>query len=60
MHMPDMIFKFCSWNFRLKDDQRSGRPIDVDGDGIKTIIEPDIHITVRKIEIYNTQQIKIT
>ena len=36
-------------DFSLKDEQRSGRPIEVD-DQIKAIIESDRHVTVREIE----------
>ena len=41
--------KFRSGDFSLKDNQRSGRPIDVDDDQIKAIIESDRHISVREI-----------
>ncbi|XP_015432529.1 PREDICTED: histone-lysine N-methyltransferase SETMAR-like [Dufourea novaeangliae] len=41
--------KFRSGDFSLKDDQRSGRPTEVDDDQIKAIIEEDRHITVRGI-----------
>ncbi|XP_015437444.1 PREDICTED: histone-lysine N-methyltransferase SETMAR-like [Dufourea novaeangliae] len=41
--------KFRSGDFSLKDDQRSGRPTEVDDDQIKAIIEEDRHITVREI-----------
>ena len=42
--------KFRSGDFSLKDEQRSGRPKEVDDDQIKTIIESDRHVTVREIE----------
>jgi len=41
--------KFRSGDFSLKDEQRSGRPTEVDDDQIKVIIEEDRHITVREI-----------
>ena len=42
--------KFRSGDFSLKDEQRSGRPNEVDNDQIKAIIELDRHVTVREIE----------
>ena len=42
--------KFRSGNLSLKDEQRSGRPNEVDDDQIKTIIESDRHVTVREIK----------
>ena len=42
--------KFGSRDFSLKDEQRSGRPNEVDEDQIKAIIESDCHINVREIE----------
>ena len=42
--------KFRSGDFSLKDEQRSGRPNEVDDDQIKAIIESDRHLTVREIE----------
>ena len=42
--------KFRSGDFSLKDEQRSGRPNEVDGDQIKAIIESDRHVTVQEIE----------
>ncbi|KAF2900269.1 hypothetical protein ILUMI_05917 [Ignelater luminosus] len=41
--------KFHSGDFSLKDEQRFGRPIEVDDDQIKVIIEKDRHKTVREI-----------
>ncbi|CAK9802842.1 Histone-lysine N-methyltransferase SETMAR [Anthophora quadrimaculata] len=41
--------KFRSGDFSLKDDQRSGRPSEVDDDKMKAIIESNCHITVREI-----------
>ncbi|EFN76009.1 Histone-lysine N-methyltransferase SETMAR, partial [Harpegnathos saltator] len=41
--------KFRSGDFSLKDDQRSGRPSEVDEDKMKAIIESNRHITVREI-----------
>ena len=41
--------KFRSGDFSLKDEQRSGRPTEVDDDQIKILIEDDRHITVRDI-----------
>ncbi|XP_076381130.1 histone-lysine N-methyltransferase SETMAR-like [Megalopta genalis] len=41
--------KFRSEDFSLKDDQRSGRPSEVEDDKIKAIIESNRHITVREI-----------
>ena len=38
--------KFHSGDFSLKDEQRSGRPNEVDDDQIKAIIESDRHVTV--------------
>ena len=42
--------KFRSGDFSLKDEQRSGRPNEVDDDQIKAIIESDHHVTVREIK----------
>ena len=42
--------KFRSGDFSLKDEQRSGRPNEVDDDQIKAIIESERHVTVREIE----------
>ena len=42
--------KFCSGDFSLKHEQRSGRPSEVVDDQIKAIIESDCHVTVREIE----------
>ena len=42
--------KFRSGGFSLKDEERSGRPNEVDDDQIKAIIESDRHVTVREIE----------
>ena len=42
--------KFRSRDFSLKDEQRSGRPNEVDDDQIKAIIESDRHVTVQEIE----------
>lgn len=41
--------KFRSGDFSLKDEQRSGRPDELDDDQIKAIIESDRHVTVREI-----------
>ena len=41
--------KFRSGDFSLKDDQRSGRPVELNEDEIKTIIEADRHVTTREI-----------
>ena len=42
--------KFRSGDFSLKDEQRSGRPNEVDDDQIKAVIESDRHVTVREIK----------
>ena len=42
--------KFRSGDFSLKDEQRSGRPNQVDDDRIKAIIESDRHVTVREFK----------
>ena len=42
--------KFRTGDFLLKDEQRSGRPNEVDDDQIKAIIKSDHHVTVREIE----------
>ena len=42
--------EFCSRDFSFKDEQRSGRPNEVDDDQIKAIIESVHHTTVREIE----------
>ena len=44
------FYKFRSGDFSLKDEQRSGRPNEVDDDQIKAIIKSDRHVTVREIE----------
>ena len=41
--------KFRSGDFSLKDEKRSGRPVEVDDDLIKTIIDSDSHSTTREI-----------
>lgn len=41
--------KFRSGDFSLKDEQRSGRPNEVEDDEIKAIIESDRHATVREL-----------
>ena len=41
--------KFRSGDFSLKDEQRSGRPNEVDDDQIKAIIESVRHVNVREI-----------
>ena len=42
--------KFRFGDLLLKDEQRSGRPNEVDDDQIKAIIESNCHVTVREIE----------
>lgn len=41
--------KFRSGDFSLKDEQRSGRPVEVDDDQIKALIDADRHSTTREI-----------
>ncbi|EFN64998.1 Histone-lysine N-methyltransferase SETMAR, partial [Camponotus floridanus] len=41
--------KFRSEDFSLKDEQRSGRPMNADDEQIKAIIELDRHVTEREI-----------
>ena len=41
---------FRSGDFSLEDEQRSGRPNEVDDDRFKAIIESDHHVTLREIE----------
>ena len=41
--------KFRSGDFSLKDEKRSGRPVEVDDDQIKAIIDSDRHSTTREI-----------
>ncbi|GFW35236.1 histone-lysine N-methyltransferase SETMAR [Trichonephila clavipes] len=41
--------KFRSGDFLLKDEKRSGRPVEVDDDLIKAIIDLDHHSTTREI-----------
>lgn len=41
--------KFRSGDFSLKDEPRSGRPVEVDDDQIKAIIDSDRHSTTREI-----------
>ncbi|EFN76812.1 Histone-lysine N-methyltransferase SETMAR, partial [Harpegnathos saltator] len=41
--------KFRSGDFSLKNEQRSGRPGEVDDDQIKAIIDTDRHSTTREI-----------
>ena len=49
--------KFRFGDFSLKDEQRLGRPNEVDDDQIKAINESDRHVTVREIEeILKNQQ----
>ena len=45
-----MVKKFRSGDFSLKDEQRSGRPNEVEDDKIKAIIESNRHVTVREIK----------
>ena len=49
-HCRNCFDKFRSRDFSLKDEQRSGRPNEVDEDQIKAIVESDRHVTVREIE----------
>ena len=42
--------KFRSGDFSLKDEQRSGRPNEIDDNQIKTIIKSDRHVSVRDIK----------
>lgn len=41
--------KFRSGDFSLKDEPRSGRPVEVHDDQIKAIIDSDRHSTTREI-----------
>ena len=41
--------KFRSGDFSLKDEKRSGRPVEIDDDLIKAIIDSDRHSTTREI-----------
>ena len=41
--------KFRSGDFSLKDEKRSGRPVEVDDDLIKAMIDSDRHSTTREI-----------
>ena len=41
--------KFRSGDFSLKDEKRCGRPVEVDDDLIKAIIDSDRHSTTREI-----------
>ena len=41
--------KFRSGDFSLKDKKRSGRPVEVDDDLIKAIIDSDRHSSTREI-----------
>ena len=45
----NLFKKFRLGDFSLKDDQRSGRPSEVDEDIMEAIIELNRHITVREI-----------
>ena len=47
--MSEFVKKFRSRDFSLNDNQRSGRPSEVDGDIMKAIIESNRHITVQEI-----------
>ena len=40
------FYKFSSGQFSLKDEERSGRPNEIDDDQIKAIIESDRHLIV--------------
>ena len=42
--------KFRSGDFSFRDEQRSGRPNEVDNDQLKAIIESDRYITLREID----------
>ena len=46
---PNLLKKFRSGDFSLKDDQRSGRRSEVDDDMMKVTIKSNRHITVREI-----------
>ena len=55
----NLFKKCCSGDFSLKDDQRSGRPSEVDDHIMKAIIESNRYITVWEITnsyMYHTQQ----
>ena len=41
--------KFCAGDFSLDDAPRLGRPVEVDGDQIETLIENSQHYTMREI-----------
>ena len=41
--------KFRSGDFSFKDEKRSGRPVEVDDDLIKAIIDSDCHSITREI-----------
>ncbi|GFU81657.1 transposase [Trichonephila clavipes] len=43
------LAKFRSGDFSLKDEKRSGRPVELDDDLIKIIIDSDRHFTTREI-----------
>ena len=59
-HCRNWFDKFRSRDFSLKDEQRSGRPNEVDDDQIKAIIESDRHVTVQEIkEIFKIPQLTI-
>ena len=45
----NLFKKFHSGDFSPKDDQRSGRPSEVDDNIMKDIIESNGHTTVREI-----------
>ena len=49
-HCRNWFDKFSSGDFSVKDEQRLGRPNEVDDDQIKAIIELGRHISVREIE----------
>ena len=44
-----LVCKFRSGDFSLKDEKRSGRPVEVDDDLIKAIIDSNRHSTTREI-----------
>ena len=56
--------KFRSGDFSLKDEKPSGRPVEVDDDLIKAIIDSDRHSTTReiaeKLHVYHIHALKTT
>ena len=47
--MSEAVVKFCVGDYSLDDAPLSGRPVEVDSDQVKILIENNPHYTMREI-----------